>query len=117
MHLETQTTVAIDYSVINCNNKTIGEQCTLKPHYNWRKFSAQSRIELIIAKHGDHPAWFYVLLDDDNDVMENFFAKLEKGSTMDLKDYGQILAKGWGKYPPDEIKDKIENEYFLHCNR
>lgn len=116
MHLGTQTTVAIDYSVINCNSKTIGEQCTLKPHYNWRKLSAQSRIELILAKHGGCPVWFYVLLDDNDDVMENFFAKLKEGSEMDLKDYGKILAKGWGEYPPDEIKAKIEKEYFLQCN-
>ena len=34
--LDTQTTYGIDSSLFNCNNKSITEQCTLKPGYTWK---------------------------------------------------------------------------------
>ncbi|CAK5014006.1 unnamed protein product [Meloidogyne enterolobii] len=54
------------------------------------------------------PAWHYLLVDKDK--KEAFLGKCKTGS-MDVANYGQILYSGWGKDPPQDIKDKLNEEY------
>ena len=41
--LATQTTVIIDSSHLNCDNKTIDDPCTLPPGFTWRRLEEMKR--------------------------------------------------------------------------
>ncbi len=65
-------------------------------------------VYLVRGKDRGKPAWHYVLIDKDKKEM--FLAKSRTGA-MDVADYGEILYSGWGEDPPQEIKDKITEEF------
>ena len=117
--LTTQRTDSIDCSKLHCDNKTIDEPCTLKPHYTWKKAIEGKRLRIVRGEDQGRPAWQYILLEDDIDIQNNFEAHYAEGSThtgmIDLTNYGKILASGWGENPPNDIKDRIEKEYTLPC--
>ncbi|MCM1002270.1 hypothetical protein [Wolbachia pipientis] len=83
---------------------------------NERSFADATRrsrsdlIYLVRGKDRGRSAWHYVLVDKDK--REMFLAKSRTGS-MDVADYGEILYSGWGEDPPQEIVDKINEEFGL----
>ena len=99
----------IDSTITRCSNKSIDEPCTLKPGYNWRKWSIKERIFLIRGKDGRHPAWQYVLVVDDQDTVDRFKETVARLGRADVGNYGQVLKSGWGKEPPNEVKEWIWN--------
>ncbi|MDM8335468.1 hypothetical protein [Wolbachia pipientis] len=72
--------------------------------------SRSDLIYLVRGKDRGRSAWHYVLVDKDK--REMFLAKSRTGS-MDVADYGEILYSGWGEDPPQEIVDKINEEFGL----
>lgn len=54
------------------------------------------------------PAWFYVLVRPT--ALPGMKRALGTG-TMDVADYGEVLASGWGQHPPNDVARRIENEY------
>jgi len=63
---------------------------------------------LIRGKDNDKPAWHYVLVDAFK-IKE--LKDKEKGTNMDVTDYGTIVKSGWGTDPPAAIKEEIESKY------
>ena len=114
--LETQTTNSIDSSKLRCKSKTIDEPCTLQPGYTWRKWREGNRLYLVRGKDRGKPAWHYVLVEDDEDTLKKYKAKVASGS-IDVADYGQVLKSGWGRDPPKHVKDEIHKEYSIFDNR
>ena len=108
--LETQTTEGIDSSVLRCNNNTIDDPCTLQPDYTWRKWRELGRLYLVRGKDRGEHAWYYVLVADDEDTIREFHEKVKSGR-VDVADYGQVLHSGWGRDPPNEVRDRINKEY------
>ena len=113
--LERQRPVGIDSSVLNCNSNTIDEPCTLKPGSTWLKWRQYSRLYFVRGKNRGKPVWHYVLVIDDDETEQKFNAKLAS-ERLDVADYGQILASGWGKDPPNHVKDRITEEYSISYN-
>ena len=109
--LTTQKTDYIDCSKLHCGSKTIDEPCTLQPHHTWKKASEGERIHIIRFKDQGRPVWRYILLEDDIDIQNNFEAQLRTGR-IELTKYGKILASGVGEKPPNDITDKINEEYL-----
>ncbi len=72
--------------------------------------SRSDLIYLVRGKDRGRSAWHYVLVSKDK--REMFLAKSRTGS-MDVADYGEILYSGWGEDPPQEIVDKINEEFGL----
>ncbi len=72
------------------------------------KRSRADCVFLVRGKDRGKPAWHYVLVDKDKKEM--FLAKSKTGS-IDVALYGQILYSGWGEDPPQDIMDKISNEF------
>ena len=68
------------------------------------------RVYLVRGEDKGRDAWYYVLLRDDDDVVAAFKERL-KAKTINLEDYGKILKSGFGKDPPNEVKDQIEKNY------
>lgn len=83
---------------------------------NERSFADATRrsradlIYLVRGKDRERAAWHYVLVDKDK--REMFLAK-SRTRAMDVADYGEILYSGWGENPPQEIVDKINEEFGL----
>ncbi|CAK5014018.1 unnamed protein product [Meloidogyne enterolobii] len=62
---------------------------------------------------GGSPAWCYLLFDEDK--KEVLLEKVKPG-TMDIKEfkeYGEVLYSGLGKDPPQDIIDKLIEEYGI----
>ena len=99
-------------SMIQCENKSINAPCTLKPDYTWRKRIEGERVFSVRGKDGGRPAWHYVLLVDDEETIKIFHERVKQGR-VDVADYGQVLESGWGKDPPNEVKDRMERNYNI----
>lgn len=69
------------------------------------------RVYLVRGLDEGRRAWYYVLVRDDDDVVAAFKEGL-KAETINLEDYGKILESGYGKDPPNEVKDQMEKNYY-----
>ena len=106
----------LDSTDIRCDNKTIGQPCTLPPDLTWQKQLAsdevKKRVYIVRDKDGGRPRWHYVLLPDNKEeTKEAFDAQVRTGPT-DVADYGKILKSGWGEEPPMEVREWFEKEDF-----
>ena len=110
--LTTQKVDNIDCSLLHCGSKAIDEPCTLQPHHTWKKASEGKRLYLVRGKDRGRRAWHYILLKDDIDIQSNFKAELGTGR-IELTNFGKILESGWGENPPNDIIDKINEEFTL----
>ena len=114
--LTTQKTDSIDCSELRCSSKTIDEPCTLQPHYTWKNVGEGKRLHLVRGEDQGRPAWHYLLIEDVIDIQSNFEAHFAEGNmyagSIKLTNYGKILASGFGENPPNEITDKINEEYL-----
>lgn len=64
-----------------------------------------NRLYLVRGKDRGKPAWHYVLVKSH--LLKDFCDKVKSG-TIDVKDYGHILCKGWGKDPPELLHNKLQ---------
>lgn len=81
-----------------------------RSHADAARRSRSDLIYLVRGKDRGRSAWHYVLVDKDK--REMFLAKSRTGS-MDVADYGELLYSGWGENPPQEVIDKINEEFGL----
>lgn len=65
-------------------------------------------VYLVRGKDGGKPAWHYVLIDR---VKLPLFKQQLKTGSLDVSEYGKILYSGWGQDPPEEIVNKIKEQY------
>ncbi len=73
------------------------------------KSSQAENLFLVGGQEEGREAWYYVLVDKNKVPM--FEKELEPGKPYDLRPYGKILYSGWGKEPPEEIKEKVKKEF------
>ena len=77
------------------------------------KATKRSRLDclfLVRGKDRGKPAWHYVLVDKHK--LEMFLEKSKSGS-LDVALYGEILYSGWGENPPEDIVQKIKDEFGI----
>ncbi len=63
---------------------------------------------LVTGRDAGRKCWYYVMVDKAKHSL--FKAKL-KTDFIQLNDYGNILYSGWGEEPPEEMKQKIEEQF------
>ena len=68
--------------------------------------SRPSLIYLVRGKDKGRQAWHYVLVDEGQ---ENAFKEKVASGTVDVAVYGKVIKSGWGKDPPDDVKDAIDS--------
>lgn len=56
--------------------------------------------------------WAYLTLLPSK--YREFKARAAAGESFRLLDYGEELASGWGKYPPEHVKKELEDKYGLN---
>ena len=107
----TQHSSGGNFTQLRCG-KTIDEPCALTLNYTWQRKSESERIFLVRGKDRGQPAWHYVLLVDDEETIRIFKEKTAGGSeSIDVANYGQVLKSGWGKDPPNDVRDAIVGKY------
>ena len=112
---ESQHSYGVSTTDISCK-KSAEEACALRPEFTWRKWGEghSNRIFVHRGTHSGRAAWSYVLLDDDPQKMREYkrLTQDERGQhTINLTDYGKVLKSGWGRDPPQEVKDEILRPY------
>ncbi len=63
-------------------------------------------VRLVTGKNGDKEAWWYLLVEPEK---ERLYQRDMCHNHVNLHDYGTILACGWGKNPPIEVQEAMEN--------
>lgn len=63
---------------------------------------------LVTGKDQGKDCWYYVLVEKPK--LELFKAKC-KTDFVQVDDYGEILYSGWGNQPPEDIKQKIQDQF------
>ena len=101
---------SVDSTALRCGVKSIEDRCVLSPDSTWQRRQQEERVYLVRGKDKGRPAWHYVLLVDDDETIKKFKEKVASG-TVDVADYGEVLKSGWGKDPPNEVKDWIDKQY------
>lgn len=62
------------------------------------------------VKDSSQPAWFYMLVPKEKLPVLEYRLSLTEGET-ELTDYGEIVASGWGEEPPEDVVERIREEY------
>jgi hypothetical protein len=70
--------------------------------------SSGELVYVVRGKDEGKAAWHYVLVDR---VKLPVFLKKADGGPIDVSQYGKILYSGWGENPPEDIVQKIKDEY------
>jgi len=73
-----------------------------------------SRAGQLYRVHGDalgHPAWHYVLVEKPKLPL---FERALTTDTLDVAQYGEILASGWGAQPPAETVEAMAKRFGQH---
>ena len=101
----------IENTEIICKeDATFEDPCSLPKDYTWHNQSEVERLRLVRGEDNGRPAWHYVLLVDDDEIIE-MFQKEEKTGTINLADFGKVIKSGWGQDPPDDVKEWIQKKY------
>ena len=106
---ESQHCYGVNTTRITCQ-KSIEEACALRPEFTWRNWREGERIHLVRGKGHGRAAWHYVLLDDDPEKTREYHQAVASGD-INVADYGKLLKSGWGRDPPQEVKDEIYRPY------
>lgn len=70
--------------------------------------SKANNIFLIRAVEGGRPCYFYMLIRQEH--ARNIAELVAKGS-VDLANYGTVLASGYGENPPEDVQQRMHDEY------
>ena len=105
----------LDATVIRCDNKDINGKCALNPGDTWQKWSMNQRIFLVRGNDKGRQAWHYLLIVDDDDIIDQFKDHTQGPNagkhTINCNNYGQVVKSGWGEVPPNDVKDWMEKNY------
>ena len=105
----------IDATKIHCKNKEIKAECALSPGVTWLKWRKSKRVFLVRGHDNGRPAWRYLLLVDDDDIIDQFKEQTQGANagrhTLNCSKYGQVLKSGYGEEPPNDVKEWIDKNY------
>ena len=110
---ESQTTLKGDFTRLVCC-KEPDDACPAESAFkNWKwadvvsgKMCSNHRI--VRGTDRGRPAWFFIIRSSgDEEHVAQYNAQFATGDTMNLADWGYVVASGWGEDPPQSIKDKI----------
>ena len=110
-----QETHGVDFTAIRCGKGK--EKCSIASDSTWSTASEVIGHRLRIVRGTDRsqgrPEWHYVLLDDDAVKIRDYKHKAQGENvgkyTINVSDYGVVLKSGFGKDPPQDVQDWIEN--------
>ena len=66
-----------------------------------------SRLFLVQGKERGQPVWHYVLLSNKSETYKKQFLEQFKSGYVDVAEWGYIIKSGWGKDPPEDLREKL----------
>ena len=66
-----------------------------------------SKVFIIRVKIRGKPAWHFVLLSDSSEDYKKRFSEKVATGNIDVTEWGYIIQSGWGKDPPQSVRDKL----------
>ena len=82
------------------------DPCLIANDFTWDKQRENERVRLVRGMVEGREAWHYVFLHDDEQTEQLFKDKVRSGN-VNVADYGCIFKSGWGKDPPEELKQAL----------
>ena len=62
---------------------------------------------LVRGSDEGEPAWHFLMLE--NRAKKALFLHDLNSKSINIKNYGKILASGWGESPPDNVTEEMKN--------
>ena len=113
---ETQHSYGINFTKIQCGMK-FKDPCALSLGQTWQNLYDSRRVYLVKGEDRGRPAWYFVLVVDDEETIKLFEEKVQGEAAgsgiINLESFGQVLKSGFGKEPPNQVRDRIEKEYLI----
>ena len=66
---------------------------------------------IVRGKDNGREAWHYIVID--NEAKYEQLKKQKSGTNIDVSDFGRIIKSGWGKNPPSDVEERLNNMYSL----
>ena len=106
-----QNPMYIDFRHIQCY-KLPNDQCELDSTCTWEDRLGNKREQVLSVVNKDH--WCYVLVDKEK--IDEFKAKNATGNIEVGKaaTYGEVLHSGSGRYPPVNVKRKLNLRFDVN---
>ena len=109
-----QHPINVNTTRLTCMRKETGK-CRAVNHQAWKwkdtiSGEISSRLHLVRGKDHGRSAWHYVLLGADPDNVKQFHARIAK-ETINVADFGIVLASGWGDDPPEDVRQQIRTSF------
>ena len=106
-----QKTCGNDFTEVICG-KTPEEECAVLPTFTFQQKKTFSRLYTVNGTDRGRQAWYIALLVDDPETIRIFKEKTQGENagtqTITVSDYGKVIKSGWGRDPPQEVKDWID---------
>lgn len=71
-------------------------------------YPTEDMVYLVRGKDRGEPAWHYVKIKRTK--LPLFLRAVESGS-LDVADFGEVVASGWGENPPDDVIEEMKRKY------
>ena len=104
---ENQHPKKVNFNSIMCQN-AVDQPCTMAPDSTWKMWRESERLCIIADADNIQPKWNAVLFVDDEKIICEFLADHTR---TDVTDHVHVLKSGWGKEPPNDIKQWLQLNY------
>ncbi len=71
-------------------------------------YPTEDMVYLVRGKDRGEPAWHYVKIKRTK--LPLFLKAVESGS-LDVAEFGEVVASGWGDNPPDDVIEEMKRTY------
>lgn len=104
---EDQHPSKINFYSVMCRNP-IDKPCTMAPSSTWKMWRDGERLCVLTSSDNIQPKWHAILFVDDEKIICGF---LVDKTISDIGDHVHVLKSGWGKEPPNEVKQWLSMNY------
>lgn len=92
------------------NSKSSLGAITKKVKIDPIKKAQSDLVYLVTGTDRDKSAWYYVLVDR---LKVRMFLQAMKSTSINLDDFGQVIYSAYGEKPPEDITNKVKEEYGI----
>ena len=106
--LTQQTSTRCNATRLACCRGPDESCCSDEALKNWT-WQLVNSVQIVQLSDQGRPTWYYLLLSDKSEEYEKRFWKRVKSGSINLTEWGYVIASGEGRDPPQEVRDKVWN--------
>ena len=116
--LAQQTSTYCDATRLTCCRGPDESCCSDEALKNWTWQEAlegrlAKSVQTVRLSDQGRPTWHYLLLSDKSEEYKKRFVEQVKSGSINLTEWGYVIASGEGTDPPQEIRDKVWNWMYI----